>query len=79
MTRVLVYSVAAVVVIKLIEFGRAVPLFGFVLVLAAGSYASVHLGRWIGVSPEFTMVLALGVGVAIVCGLALYGYWKGMK
>ncbi len=78
-TRVTVYLIAALVGIKLVEFGWKVPLFGMFLVLVVASVASVRIGAWVGVSPEAIMLCAVGVVVALVCGLAIYGWWKGIK
>lgn len=78
-TRVTLYLLAALVGIKLVEVGWRVPLFGFFLLLVVGSNASVHIGAWIGIAPEAVMFSAVGVVVALVGGVALYGWWKGIN
>ncbi len=73
------YLVGALIGINLIGLGWRYPAFGLFLVLLVGSYASVHVGAWVGIAPGVIMLSAGGGVVALVAGLAFYGWWKGIK
>ncbi|AWB48981.1 hypothetical protein HYN69_11145 [Gemmobacter aquarius] len=54
------YLVGALIGINLIGLGWRYPAFGLFLVLLVGSYASVHVGAWVGIAPGVVMLSAGG-------------------